>query len=115
MAGAATHLILYDGVCGLCNRVIGFVLPRDARGLFRYAAIQSATGRRLLTSFGRDPNRLDTFFVITNYEDATPTLRSKADAALFIAGVLDWPWKLATLLRVLPRPILDWGYDRIAK
>ena len=115
MAVATAHLILYDGVCGLCNRLIGFVLPRDRQGVFRYAAIQSPTGRRILESFGRDPDLLDTIFVVTNYEAETPALHSKSGAALFIAGALGWPWKLATVLRALPRPVLDWGYDRVAK
>ena len=112
---ATTHLILYDGVCGLCNRVINFVLPRDRQGSFRFAAIQSPTGRRFLESYGRNPDALDTIFVVTNWESKTPTLLTKAAAALFIAAGLGWPWKLAGILRFLPMALLDWGYDRVAK
>jgi len=109
-----SHLILYDGVCGLCSRVTLFILPRDRRGIFRFAAIQSATGRRILESFGRNPDDLDTFFVVPSYDSEPPLLLERASAALFVAGQLGWPWKLARFLRILPQGVLDWGYNRIA-
>ena len=115
MEATTTHLILYDGVCGLCSRVTLFILPRDSRGIFRFAAIQSATGRRTLESFGRNPDDLDTFFVVPSYESETPALLDRADAALFVASHLNWPWRLVRFLRFLPHGLLDWGYGRIAK
>jgi predicted DCC family thiol-disulfide oxidoreductase YuxK len=108
------HLILYDGVCGLCTRSVSFVLPRDRRHAFDYAALQSATGRRLVKSFGRDPGALNSFFVVTNYR-TTPALLDKSAAALFVARALGLPWRAAGVFRLLPRSWLDWAYDVVAR
>lgn len=111
----AKHLILYDGICGLCDRLCRFVLARDRRAVFRFAALQSATGRRMLDSHGGDPLHLDTFYVVLRYESQQPELLAKSRAALFVMGRLSWPWKLMLTLRLLPLRLLDWGYDRIAR
>ena len=109
------HLLLYDGVCGLCNRLNNFVLPRDARGLFDFASLQSAAGRSALERFGRNPEDLDTFYVVTNYRTQSPALLSKADAALFVMTRLGAPWRWLGLFGMLPTALLDWVYDLIAR
>lgn len=111
----ARHLILYDGVCHLCDWFNRFTLPRDPQGLFRYASIQSETGKKMLESFGQNPEDLDTFYVIENFESDDRSLRMRSKASLFVLHQIGWPWKLACALRILPTPILDWGYDLIAK
>jgi predicted DCC family thiol-disulfide oxidoreductase YuxK len=108
-------LILYDGVCGLCHRVTRFVLPRDTRKVFRFASIQSDVGRRMLQAHGKDPDALDTFCVVSDYKSEHSTLFMKASGVLFVVRRLGWPWRLATVFGVLPRRILNWGYDRVAK
>jgi predicted DCC family thiol-disulfide oxidoreductase YuxK len=112
---AGRHLILYDGLCGLCNRLNQFVLPRDSRGTFVFASLQSRVGRELVTRFGRNPDDLDTFFVISNYRRHSARLLSKSAAALFVAGELDAPWSWLRLFGVLPSALRDWGYDLIAR
>jgi len=72
------HLVLYDGVCGLCNRLNGFLLPRDRDGVFAFASLQSATGRSLLSQFGKDAAGLSTFYVVTNYRSDSTALLSKS-------------------------------------
>ena len=109
------HLILYDGVCHLCDRLNRFVLPRDPEGVFRFASIQSATGSRILQANGKNPRDLDTLYVVRNYEFEDSMLLAKATAGLFVLGTLGWPWRTATVLRILPTSLLNWGYDRIAK
>jgi predicted DCC family thiol-disulfide oxidoreductase YuxK len=109
------HLILYDGVCGLCNRLNTFVLPRDPRGRFHFAPIQSDVARRTLQRFGRDPELLDTFYVLADYHSASPTLRSKARAALFVAREIGGVWKLATVFGVFPDFLLNAFYDLVAR
>jgi predicted DCC family thiol-disulfide oxidoreductase YuxK len=107
------HLILYDGVCGLCNRFVQFVLWRDAPGIFAYASLQSSTGDALLGQFGVDAD-LKTIYVIEDYRSASPRLLSKARAALFVMETLRigfWP----RLLRSLPWSWLDFGYDFVAR
>ena len=61
------HFLLYDGVCGLCNRMNQFVLRRDPGDKFRFVPLQSALARRTLTSYGRDSNDLDTFYVVADH------------------------------------------------
>jgi predicted DCC family thiol-disulfide oxidoreductase YuxK len=109
------HLILYDGVCGLCNRLNQFVLRRDRRGTFDFASLQSGTGRTVLRRFGRDPQDLNTFYVVTNYRSESPALLSKSRASLFLMKELGGPWRWFELLGVLPTALLDRGYDLVAR
>src|SRR5437667_1872938 len=78
------HLVLYDGVFGLCNRLNNFVLARDTRAVFDFASLQSTVGRSTLARFGRNPEDLNTFYLVTNYRSESPALLSKASAALFV-------------------------------
>ena len=57
-------IVLYDGVCGLCNRLTAFVLPRDRRARFRFVSLQSPFARDLLARHGRDARDLDTLYVL---------------------------------------------------
>lgn len=113
MSRPGQHLILYDGFCGLCNRLNRFVLPRDPDGVFHYASLQSPLGQRWLVQFGRNPAELDTFYVIVDYA-REGRLMSKSQAALFLLNFLGWPWKAMTALGILPTAWLDFGYDLIA-
>jgi predicted DCC family thiol-disulfide oxidoreductase YuxK len=112
---AGEHLVLYDGVCGLCNALVQFLLPRDRRRLFDYASLQSATGRSWLSRFGKVPDDLDTFAVVTNYRRDSPAILIKAQGALFVASMLGQPWRSATMLRIFPWALLNAGYDLIAR
>jgi len=62
-----THpILLYDGVCGLCNRLNQFVLKRDPTGIFRFASLQSELAARILQRHGADATDLDTVYVVVN-------------------------------------------------
>src|SRR5829696_6327932 len=113
--GAGAHLVLYDGVCGLCSRLLQFLLKHDRRAVFTFASLQSAVGRTIVERVGGDPNELASFHVLANYRGNKPQMFSKSGAALFVAGELGWPWKLAGLMRVLPTSILDHVYDVVAR
>jgi predicted DCC family thiol-disulfide oxidoreductase YuxK len=117
MADSATrqHLLLYDGVCGLCDWLVQALLARDRREVFIFASLQSLAARTALGRFGHNPGALDTIYVIANYQSVAPKLLSRGRAALFVAEALGWPWKAARLLGVLPHGLLDWGYDLIAR
>lgn len=108
------HLILYDGVCGLCNRLNQFVLRRDTRAVFAFASLQSTTGRSALQRFGRNTENLTTFYVVANYRSESPTLLSKARAVSFVmktlGGVVVW----LRAFGMFPNALLDLGYDLIA-
>ncbi len=109
------HLILYDGVCGLCNRLNRFVLPRDRRAVFDFASLQSATGRSTLQRFGRNTENLTTFYVVANYRSESPALLSKARAVLFVMKTLGIGGVWSRIFRMFPDAVLDLGYDLIAR
>ena len=109
------HLILYDGVCGLCNRMNQFVLARDPQGIFAFAAQQSETGREYLRRFGADPAALTTLHLIADYRTATPQFLGRARAVLFIVGQLGRPWSWLRLFRMLPDSVSNSGYDLVAR
>jgi predicted DCC family thiol-disulfide oxidoreductase YuxK len=111
---AAEHLLLYDGVCGLCNRMNQFVLPRDRAGVFVFASLQSRLGRSTLARFGQSSGDLNTFYVVKDYRADSPTLLSKSSAGLFVMRLLGSPWRWLGLFGVLPSGLLNLGYDLIA-
>src|SRR6185436_17873752 len=77
-------LVLYDGTCGLCNRSVQLILRHDRRGRFRFAALQSDTGRALLAKHGLPMDALDTVVLVDG-----DRAYSKSRAALRIAGMMD--------------------------
>jgi predicted DCC family thiol-disulfide oxidoreductase YuxK len=109
------HLILYDGVCGLCNRAVAFILPRDPKGLFHYAWLQSEFARALLLKAGRNPDILDTICVLADYKSPTRQVLTRGRAALFILGCLETRWRFLKILDFLPTCILDGVYSLIAR
>jgi predicted DCC family thiol-disulfide oxidoreductase YuxK len=108
------HLVLYDGVCGLCSRLLQFLLDHDHRSVFRFASLQSATGRAMVERFGGNPDDLTSFRVVANYRDEA-RMFSRSSAALFVARELGWPWKAATAMGVMPAAILDHIYNLVAR
>ena len=112
--GPGRHLLLYDGVCGLCDRFVRFVLARDHRRRFHFATLQGPVGRDLVASFGRDPDRLETVHVVVDYRSETGRVLNRSAAALFVLGQLGWPWRLATVLGRVPAALRDRLYDRVA-
>jgi predicted DCC family thiol-disulfide oxidoreductase YuxK len=111
---AGSHLVLYDGVCGLCNRLLHFVLVRDGHAVFRFASLQSNIGRAMVKRFGGNPDDLTTLYVVADYQSATARAFTRSRGALFIARRLGWPWKLALAFRVLPTAVLDRLYGLVA-
>ena len=109
------HLVLYDGVCGLCNHLLQFLLEHDRRGVFSFAALQSAAGNATVARWGGDPEDLTSFYVVADFRTPHARAVTKSDAALFVARELGWPWKALGVARVFPRPLRDRVYDVIAR
>jgi predicted DCC family thiol-disulfide oxidoreductase YuxK len=112
---AGIHLVLYDGVCGLCDRLLQFLLRHDRRGVFSFAALQSATGQAMVRRFNGNPDELTSFYVVANYRARSARAFTRSDAVLFVAGQLGWPWKTARLMAVVPKAIRDRLYDVVAR
>jgi predicted DCC family thiol-disulfide oxidoreductase YuxK len=109
------HLLLYDGVCGLCNGLVQFLLKHDHRAVFSFAALQSATGKAMVARWGGNPEELSSFYVVADFRTPEARAVTKSEAALFVARELGWPWKLARAAGVLPRPFRDRLYDLVAR
>lgn len=103
-------LIVLDGVCVLCSRVMREIAGRDRAGRFRFTAAQGELGDALMRHYGVDPENPETVLLI---EDGRAL--GKIDMALRVADVIGGPFALLKLLSVLPRPVQDWCYDRVAK
>jgi predicted DCC family thiol-disulfide oxidoreductase YuxK len=108
-------ILLYDGVCGLCNRLVQFILRRDRAAVFRFAALQTRLGARILTRHGANPTDLDTVYIVVNHDLADERLLSRSAAILFVLQQIDGFWRApAYLLRRIPRPLRDWAYRLVA-
>ena len=107
MAGA---VVLFDGVCNLCNGFVRFVIPRDPRGYFQFATLGSAAAARVLGERGGPTPGADSLVLV---EGGRAYIRSAA--ALRIARRLRFPWSLAYGLTIVPRPLRDWIYDFVAR
>lgn len=105
------HILFYDGVCGLCDRLVQFVLRHDARARFGFAALQSDVAARELGRFGKDPRDLDTVYVL----GSDGQLRQKGRAIVFVLRQLGAPWSwLGGAVALWPWRLVDWAYDRVA-
>ena len=108
-------ILLYDGVCGLCNRLVQFILRRDRDALFQFASLQSPFAARILARHGVNPADLDTVYVVVNHNQPNESLRARSDAVRYVLGQLGRFWRFAgSLLSWLPRPLCDWGYRVVA-
>ncbi|ELY90106.1 thiol-disulfide oxidoreductase DCC family protein [Natrinema altunense] len=102
-------IILFDGVCNLCNGFVQFVLPRDTEGQFRFASLQSDVGTELLAEHDLPTDDLESVVLIEG-EDCYV----KSDAVIRIARLLGGPYALLGPFRFLPQRLRDWGYDFVA-
>ena len=109
-------ILLYDGVCALCNRFVQFILRRDRNANFRFASLQSAFAAPILTRHGSSPSDLDTVYVVVNYELPDEYLLSRSEAILFVLKQLASRWQaLASLLQLLPKSLRDAVYNAVAR
>ncbi len=112
-ASAAGHgVVLFDGVCNLCNATVQFILDRDRAGYFRFAALQSEAGVRELAARGHAP--------VTGEPDSIMLLEGdrvydRSDAALRVARRLDGAWPVMAMFLVVPRFVRDVVYRFIAR
>lgn len=103
-------VIVFDGVCALCNGSMKFILRFDRQKHYKFITAQSDTGQALYKHHNLDPTNFDTFLVFKN-----GVLLEKMDGVLAIATTLGWPWKIAAIGYLIPRPIRNWLYMKLAK
>ena len=108
---SGSAIIVFDGVCHLCNGWVQFLLKRDKSERFLFAAMQTAAGRRLLQDHGLDPDSPVSFLLLENdipYSDSTAILR--------VLDQLGGAWKsVAVVLSGIPRRVRDPAYRFVAR
>ena len=103
-------IILFDGVCNLCNSAVNFIIDRDPNHRFRFASLQSPTGQQLLAQYPLPGGPVDSIVLIKDGRSYV-----KSDAALGIARQLSGGWSFLALFKVVPRFLRDAVYDGIAR
>jgi predicted DCC family thiol-disulfide oxidoreductase YuxK len=103
-------IILFDGACGLCTWSVQFIIQHDTSNLFKIINLQSADGKRLISKFNIDTDKIDSVILI---EDSQYLIKSSA--VLRIIQVLYAPRAIISILGNIPVSIRDWCYDIIAR
>ncbi|MNS47910.1 hypothetical protein D3C72_804600 [compost metagenome] len=103
-------IVLFDGVCNLCNNTVQFIIRNDSKGKFRFAALQSETGQRLLEKYQLDTKNFNSFILIDNNKP-----RLKSTGALYLVKNLSGFFPLLFAFIIIPPFIRDWIYDKVAQ
>jgi len=106
---ANDRVVLYDGVCKLCNGWSQFLLQHDKQELFTLCSVQSPEGQDILKWFGLPTEKFATMVLVEGN-----VAWFKSDAVLRIVKRLPVPWRLLSICRIFPKFMRDWCYDRIA-
>ena len=103
-------VILFDGVCNFCNGVINFLMKQDKKNVFRFAALQSPAGQKLLSQYDLPKENFDSFILIDKgnvYKSSTAGLR--------LYNKLPWYWKWTQVFWIVPPFIRNAVYNYIAR
>jgi len=106
-------IILFDGVCNLCNGTVRFIVKRDRSARFRFGSLQGEAARRVCAEAGiaaPDAREPDSIIVV-----ADGRALERSDAVLAIAARLPFPWPLLGAFRLLPRGLRDLAYRFVAR
>jgi predicted DCC family thiol-disulfide oxidoreductase YuxK len=103
------NLILFDGVCNLCNGAVNFIIDRDSKNVFRFTSLQSDIGQQILQENGLSTNHFNTFILVKNGK-----ILQKSTAFLSVVNQLDGFWKLMNIFWLIPTFIRDFFYDIVS-
>lgn len=109
-----SHLVFYDGNCGLCDRMVQFVFNEDAKKEFVFAPLQGETAAKYLNSLPPEIRFTDSLILIEGYNTLYPRVHILSKGALRIAWLLGWPWTLIGWLSFFPGWMFDWAYRLVA-
>src|SRR5215468_4391022 len=109
-------ILFYDGVCGLCNRFVRFVLHHDGRDFFRFASLHSSFASRILERHGTSAALLDTLYIVVDLEQPAERVLARSDAVAYVLHELGGGWHLLShLWKLLPPTIRDAAYNFVAR
>ena len=104
------HIILYDGVCCLCQGTVRLVIKYDKQNKFKFAALQSDIGQQLSGKYNLDPTSLDTMIYIQHNKTF-----QKSDGTLQVLKQLPYPVKMLSWFLIFPKTLRNWCYNFIGK
>ena len=102
-------VILFDGVCKLCNAWSQFIIKVDTQQRFKLCSVQSPEGQNILRHFAMPTDHFDTMLYVEGNK-----CFDKSDAFLKVINKLALPWRLLYLFKIIPKGLRNWLYDRIA-
>jgi predicted DCC family thiol-disulfide oxidoreductase YuxK len=108
-------VLLYDGVCGFCDRSVQFLLRHDNQARFRFAALQGEFARGVLSRHGRDLAKMDSMVLVLDTGLPTERLLDRSDGMLAMLKDLGGGWRLLAAARAIPRSLRDRAYDFVAR
>ena len=103
-------IILFDGVCNLCNHAVNFIIDRDPAKRFLFSSLQSSEGQRLLHKHGLPAHQMDSLVLIRDDK-----IFLKSSGALEIARYLSGFWPVFYIFKLIPYPIRDIIYNLVAR
>jgi predicted DCC family thiol-disulfide oxidoreductase YuxK len=106
---ATDQVILFDGVCKLCNAWSNFIIKHDHQHVFKLCSVQSREGQKILKHFGLPTDVYESMLYVEGDKFYT-----QSDAFFQVIGKLGYPWKVVCLFWLIPKPMRNWLYDRIA-
>ena len=106
---SSARIILFDGVCKLCNAWANFIITHDHKHLYQLCSVQSEPGAQLLRQCGYPTDTFETMLVVEQGRCS-----EKSEAFFRVMAGIGWPWRGMCVFRLIPRPLRDWLYDRIA-
>ena len=104
------QVLLFDGFCNLCNGLVIFIIKRDSKSKFKFAALQSSAGQTLLKKYGLSSDDINTLVYVKG-----GNIFLKSSAVIHILKDLGGLWKLFIVFIILPKFIRDFFYKLIAK
>ena len=107
-------VLLYDGVCALCNGAVLFLIERDRHDRFRFAPLQSQLGRELVQKHGGNPEELSSLVLLEQVDTPRERAWFRSRAVVLALAHLGGMWRAAHLLRVFPAFLLDPMYRLVA-
>tara|TARA_B100000767_G_scaffold261587_1_gene273355 strand:+ start:883 stop:1323 length:441 start_codon:yes stop_codon:yes gene_type:complete len=102
-------VILFDGVCKLCNAWSQFIIKYDDQKRFKLCSVQSLEGQQILEYFNMPTDNFDTMLYVEGNRSF-----DKSDAFLTVVNKLGFPWRILYVFKIIPTGIRNWLYDRIA-
>lgn len=107
------YFLLYDELCGFCNGSVRLIIRHDTHGIMKFAVLQGVFGQHLLQ---RHPSlrSIDSLILVIRTSPESETIFIRSSGALKVAAYLGGWWNIFLVGWLIPRPVLDWLYDRIA-